>query len=123
MADTLTLDRVIELAVARGPSVRLIGDDRQLAAIGAGGVLRDIAATHGAVRLDELVRFADPAEAEASLDAARGRPGRAGVLPRQRPRPRRRRRHLRRRRLRRVAARTCRRARLPDARADPGAGA
>ena len=37
MADTLTLAAVIEYAVARGSSVRLIGDDRQLAAIGAGG--------------------------------------------------------------------------------------
>jgi conjugative relaxase-like TrwC/TraI family protein len=67
MADTLTLASVIELAVTRGASVRLIGDDRQLAAIGAGGLLRDVAATHGAIRLDELVRFTDPGEAEASL--------------------------------------------------------
>jgi len=72
MADTLTLAAVIEYAVAGGSSVRLIGDDRQLAAIGAGGVLRDIAATHGAVPLDELVRFADPAEAEASLALREG---------------------------------------------------
>ena len=72
MADTLTLAAVIEYAVARGSSVRLIGDDRQLAAIGAGGVLRDIAATHAAVRLDELVRFADLAEAEASLALREG---------------------------------------------------
>jgi conjugative relaxase-like TrwC/TraI family protein len=72
MADTLTLAAVIEYAVARGSSVRLIGDDRQLAAIGAGGVLRDIASTHGAVRLDQLVRFADPAEAEASLALREG---------------------------------------------------
>jgi len=67
MADTLTLDRVITYAVDRGASVRLIGDDHQLAAIGAGGVLRDIATTHGALRLDELVRFTDPTEADASL--------------------------------------------------------
>ncbi len=67
MADTITLDRVIGFAVARGATVRLIGDDRQLAAIGAGGVLRDIARRHGAVRLDEVVRFVDPVEAEASL--------------------------------------------------------
>lgn len=51
----------------RGASVRLIGDDRQLAAIGAGGVLRDVATTHGVLRLDELVRFSDSGEAEASL--------------------------------------------------------
>ena len=30
-----------------------------LAAIGAGGVLRDIQAAHGALRLTELVRFTD----------------------------------------------------------------
>ena len=67
MADTITLDRVIGFAVERGATVRLIGDDQQLAAIGAGGVLRDIARTHGVVRLDEVVRFDDPVEAEASL--------------------------------------------------------
>ena len=72
MADTLTLASVIELAVARGASVRLIGDDRQLAAIGAGGLLRDIASTHGAIRLDELVRFTDPGEGEASLSLRDG---------------------------------------------------
>ena len=47
--------------------MRLIGDDQQLAAIGAGGVLRDIATTHGAQRLSEVVRFDDPIEATASL--------------------------------------------------------
>lgn len=67
MADTITLDRIIAFAVERGATVRLIGDDQQLAAIGAGGVLRDIARAHGAVRLDEVVRFDDPVEAEASL--------------------------------------------------------
>ena len=77
MADTITLDRVIGFAIERGATVRLIGDDQQLAAIGAGGVLRDIARTHGAVRLDEVVRFDDPVEAEASLalrDGDRARP-------------------------------------------------
>jgi conjugative relaxase-like TrwC/TraI family protein len=67
MADTLTLDRTIADCVAQGARVRLIGDDQQLAAVGAGGVLRDIAATHGAVHLDQVVRFDDPVEASASL--------------------------------------------------------
>jgi len=67
MADTGSLSRVCAWAVDRGASVRLIGDDQQLAAIGAGGVLRDIQATHGAVRLNELMRFSDPAESAASL--------------------------------------------------------
>jgi conjugative relaxase-like TrwC/TraI family protein len=67
MADTLTLDAAVQFAIGRGASVRLVGDDQQLAAIGAGGVLRDITHTHGALRLTELHRFTDPAEATASL--------------------------------------------------------
>ncbi|KQU67367.1 MobF family relaxase [Phycicoccus sp. Root101] len=67
MADTLSLDAAVDWITARGASVRLIGDDQQLAAIGAGGVLRDLDATHGALRLTELMRFADPAEGAASL--------------------------------------------------------
>jgi DNA primase catalytic core len=72
MADTLSLDAAVEFVVGRGGSVRLIGDDQQLAAIGAGGVLRDIQATHGATRLAELLRFADPAEGAASLALREG---------------------------------------------------
>lgn len=67
MADTMTFARAVDHALDNGASVRLIGDDRQLSAIGAGGVLRDILSTHGAVRLDELMRFTDPAEAVACL--------------------------------------------------------
>jgi conjugative relaxase-like TrwC/TraI family protein len=67
MADTPTLDRVVAACCQRGARVRLIGDDQQLAAVGAGGVLRDIATTHAAVRLEEIVRFVDPVEATASL--------------------------------------------------------
>ncbi|MCF6746552.1 toprim domain-containing protein [Blastococcus sp. KM273128] len=67
MAGTLELARVVEFVLGRGGSVRLVGDDRQLASVAAGGVLREIAATHGAVTLTELVRFADPAEAAATV--------------------------------------------------------
>ena len=62
MADTLSLDTAVQFAIVRGASVRLVGDDQQLAAIGAGGVLRDIKTQHGAVQLSELHRFTDPAE-------------------------------------------------------------
>ncbi len=72
MADTLSLDTVVRHVLDRGGSVRLIGDDQQLAAIGAGGVLRDIQATHGALRLTELVRFTDRAEGSASLALREG---------------------------------------------------
>ena len=74
MADTLTLDRVVQFVVARGGSVRLIGDDQQLAAIGAGGILRDITHTHGALQLTWLHRFTHPAEAAASLALRDGDP-------------------------------------------------
>ena len=74
MADTLTLEAAVSFIVRRGGSVRLVGDDRQLSAVEAGGVLRDLAAAHGAVRLTEVVRFADPAEAAASLALREGRP-------------------------------------------------
>jgi hypothetical protein len=74
MAGTLSLDAAVEFAVGRGASVRLVGDDQQLAAIGAGGVLRDITNTHSAVRLTELHRFTDPAEAAASLALRDGDP-------------------------------------------------
>ena len=73
MADTLTLDAAVQFAVDRGASVRLVGDDQQLAAIGAGGVLRDIKQTHGALHLAELHRFTDPTEA-ASLALREGKP-------------------------------------------------
>jgi uncharacterized protein YecT (DUF1311 family) len=74
MADTLSLDTAVQFALERGASVRLIGDDQQLAAIGAGGVLRDIQHAHGALRLAELHRFTDPAEAAATLALRDGDP-------------------------------------------------
>ena len=78
MADTLSLDTAVAFVTARGGQVRLIGDNQQLAAIGAGGVLRDIAATHGALHLDELMRFTDPVEGAASLALREGAPRRSG---------------------------------------------
>jgi stage III sporulation protein SpoIIIAA len=74
MADTLSLDTAVQSAIHRGASVRLVGDDQQLAAIGAGGVLRDIQQSHGALRLTELHRFTNPTEATASLALREGQP-------------------------------------------------
>jgi ATP-dependent exoDNAse (exonuclease V) alpha subunit len=74
MADTLSVDTAVQFVIDRGGSVRLVGDDQQLAAIGTGGVLRDIEASHGAVRLNELHRFTDPAEAAATLALRDGQP-------------------------------------------------
>ncbi|MCZ2849808.1 MobF family relaxase [Modestobacter sp. VKM Ac-2978] len=81
MASTTDLARMVEFVTEAGGSVRLIGDDQQLAAIGAGGLLRDLAASHGAVSLTQVVRFTDPdtgapnhAEGAASLALRDGDP-------------------------------------------------
>ena len=80
MAGTLDLAAAVKFVVARGGSVRLVGDTQQLAAIGAGGLLRDIDRTHGAVTLDTVRRFTHPdgrpnhGEAAASLALRDGDP-------------------------------------------------
>ncbi|MGE4361289.1 MAG: MobF family relaxase, partial [Mycolicibacterium sp.] len=77
MASTAGLDAMITHALSRGASVRLVGDDGQLASISAGGVLRDIANDTGALTLSEVVRFHSRAEAAASLALRGGDP--AGI--------------------------------------------
>jgi len=67
MAGTVELARAAEWLTDRGAVLRLVGDDAQLSAVGAGGVLRDIAETAGALTLSQVVRFTDPAEGAASL--------------------------------------------------------
>ncbi|MBN9618494.1 MAG: relaxase domain-containing protein [Actinobacteria bacterium] len=67
MAATRDLARAVGYVLERGGSVRLVGDDQQLASIAAGGVLRDIADTAGVVTLSQLMRFKDPAEGAATL--------------------------------------------------------
>ena len=61
MVGTPKLAAAIDYILGRGGSVRLVGDDQQLAAIGAGGVLRDLAHVYGAVTLSQVMRFTDPA--------------------------------------------------------------
>jgi conjugative relaxase-like TrwC/TraI family protein len=77
-AGTLELDAVITHALARGASIRLVGDDCQLASISAGGVMRDIAATTEALTLSELVRFSSTAESAATLAIRAGDPSGLG---------------------------------------------
>ena len=74
MAGTTDLARLVRHVLAEGGSVRLIGDDRQLAAIGAGGILRDLAEQTGTPTLDTPVRFSDPTEADATLAIRDGHP-------------------------------------------------
>lgn len=57
MAATTDLATAIDYVTSRGGQVRLVGDDRQLASVAAGGALRDIAHQVGAVTLSEVHRF------------------------------------------------------------------
>lgn len=67
MTSTRDIAAVVEFALARGASVRLVGDDQQLAAVEAGGVLRDLKTEIGAVTLTELMRFRNAEESAATL--------------------------------------------------------
>jgi len=78
MAGTVDLAHAVRFILDRGGSVRLVGDDRQLAAIAAGGVLRDIADSRGVVTLSQLTRFHDPAEGAATLALRAGDPAGLG---------------------------------------------
>lgn len=71
MTGTLDLDDAVTALAERGATVRLIGDDQQLASVASGGVLRDIHDRVGALTLSQVVRFRDKvtgaAEGAASL--------------------------------------------------------
>jgi conjugative relaxase-like TrwC/TraI family protein len=72
MAGTFALDQLVEIAARCGAVVRLLGDDRQLSAVESGGALRLIAHDVGTAELTTLYRFADPAEADATLKLRSG---------------------------------------------------
>ncbi|WP_246456504.1 MobF family relaxase [Nocardioides mesophilus] len=73
MAGTRRLDWVVRYARERGAVVRLLGDPSQMSAVEAGGALRLLVNDVGAVQLNDLHRFTDPAEAEATLQLREGR--------------------------------------------------
>jgi DNA primase catalytic core len=72
MAATADLAALVAWADSKGASIRFIGDDRQLAAVGSGGVLRDIDRTYGSLTLRELMRFESAAEGQATLGIRNG---------------------------------------------------
>ena len=78
MVGTKDLAAVVDHVLTRGGSVRLVGDDQQLTAVAASGIFRDLAdlgdRTGTTVRLTELHRFTDPAEATATLGIRDGDP-------------------------------------------------
>ena len=67
MASATDLAAITRTARDNGAFVRLVGDDRQLQAIGAGGALKMLTHEADVVRLDQLHRFTNPEEAAASL--------------------------------------------------------
>lgn len=67
MASATDLAAITRTARNSGAFVRLVGDDRQLQAIGGGGALKMLTHEADVVRLDQLHRFADEHEAAASL--------------------------------------------------------
>ena len=67
MASATDLAAITRTARNSGAFVRLVGDDRQLQAIGAGGALKMLTHEADVVRLDQLHRFTDEHEAAASL--------------------------------------------------------
>lgn len=67
LAGTPNLDRLLTVARQYQARIVLLGDYRQLGAIESGGALRLLANDAGAVELTRLYRFADPAEAAATL--------------------------------------------------------
>lgn len=76
MVGTKDLAAVVDRVLERGGSVRLVGDDQQLTAVAASGVLRDLAEQGSVlgttVRLTELHRFSDAEEAAATLGIRSG---------------------------------------------------
>lgn len=66
--------QLFEFLLARGASVRCVGDDHQLSPIEAGGAAADTADAARASTLTHVVRFASTAEASASLLVREGDP-------------------------------------------------
>ncbi|MGF6884946.1 conjugative relaxase-like TrwC/TraI family protein [Nocardia sp. GAS34] len=73
-AGTRHLDHAVTWLLSRGATVRGIGDDQQLTSVAAGGVVRDIAETVGALSLSHVIRFPDRTEGAASLALREGDP-------------------------------------------------
>ncbi|MBO1741020.1 MobF family relaxase [Leifsonia sp. TF02-11] len=67
MASLPMYAKLLELAEAHGASIKALGDYQQLAAVEAGGTLRLLDKTVGAVALEHVYRFVDQEEAAATL--------------------------------------------------------
>jgi ATP-dependent exoDNAse (exonuclease V) alpha subunit len=73
MADTRRLDALSEVVARSGGKLVVIGDARQLPAIGAGGLFDELSQTAPTARLSEVRRTDDPDERRAWADLRAGR--------------------------------------------------
>jgi conjugative relaxase-like TrwC/TraI family protein len=73
MADTRRLDALSEVVERSGGKLVVIGDARQLPAIGAGGLFEELSQTAPTARLSEVRRTDDPDERRAWADLRAGR--------------------------------------------------
>jgi len=67
MVGTGRLDQLAALADNRGWRLALVGDPMQFSAVGRGGMFNHLIDTHGAVELDQVHRFSNDWERDASL--------------------------------------------------------
>lgn len=74
MIGTPNLHRLIELADSQYWRLALVGDPRQLQAVGRGGMFTELCATGRTIELERVHRFEQPWEAHASLLLRQGDP-------------------------------------------------
>ena len=75
MIGTFDLYTLMQLAERNEWRLALVGDPRQLSAVGRGGMFDDLCATGRVVELERVHRFTEPWEAKASLALRRGDQG------------------------------------------------
>ena len=75
MLGTSSLARLVDLTEAQGWRLVLVGDPRQLQAVGRGGMFAELCTTSRVHELARLHRFTHPWEAAASLRLRAGDPG------------------------------------------------
>lgn len=71
---TPALARLADLAESKNWRVVLVGDPRQFAAVGRGGMFANLVNEHGSVELDQVHRFRHDWERRASLQLRKGQP-------------------------------------------------
>jgi hypothetical protein len=74
MVGTGPLARLVTLAEPHGWRLALIGDQRQLQAVGRGGLFHELCVTGRSIELTRIHRFTEPWEAAASLQLRHGDP-------------------------------------------------